>query len=295
MALICALILPALQVGASAAGEIAYGAATVSATKLHLRTGPGLDYSVITSIPDKTIIVVVDKTDDEWYKVNYGGKIGYVNSSYLVNVLEAENFSARGVIAGDDVRMRTQPDVNADVIAMFASGKEIGVIGINKGWYKVTVDDKTGYIRSDYIDLTGVASGAASALSVPYDSSLGSAVVNLALQFVGYRYVYGGASPSTGFDCSGLVYYVFGQNGCSLSRSASQQYKNNGTPIAKSDLRTGDLVFFSSNGSSVTHVGIYIGDGQFVHASTSNTGVIISSLDSSYYLRVWFGAKRISA
>ena len=65
--------------------------------------------------------------------------------------------------------------------------------------------------------------------------------------------------------------------------------------VSKSELQPGDLVFFSSNGSSVTHVGIYIGNGQFVHASTSKTGVIISNLSSAYYLRVWFGAKRILA
>ena len=86
---------------------------------------------------------------------------------------------------------------------------------------------------------------------------------------------------------------MYGQFGYSLSRTASQQYKNNGYSVSKSELQQGDLVFFSSNGYSVTHVGIYIGGGQFIHASTSTTGVIISDLNSSYYTRVWFGAKRI--
>ena len=142
------------------------------------------------------------------------------------------------------------------------------------------------------MDITGRSSSVSSYTSSG-SSSLGQEIANLALSFEGYDYVYGAESPSVGFDCSGLVYYVYGQFGYSLSRTASQQYKNNGVSVSKDELQQGDLVFFSSNGYSVTHVGIYIGDGQFVHASTSTTGVIISDLDSSYYTRVWFGATRI--
>ena len=138
------------------------------------------------------------------------------------------------------------------------------------------------------MEITGAPSGATAA-----SATKGQKIANYALQYLGYKYVYGSESPSKGFDCSGLVYYTFGQFGYKLQRSASQQYKNNGTTIAKSDLKPGDLVFFSSNGSTVTHVGIYIGDNEFVHASTSDTGVIISNLTSAYYTKVWFGAKRI--
>ena len=124
--------------------------------------------------------------------------------------------------------------------------------------------------------------------------TLGQQIVEFALGFVGYRYVYGGASPTSGFDCSGFVTYVYKNFGISVTRNASGQYRDNGVHINKSDLAPGDLVFFSSNGGGgVTHVGIYIGEEEFVHASRSGVGVVISRLDSTYYLGVWYGAKRI--
>jgi cell wall-associated NlpC family hydrolase len=90
------------------------------------------------------------------------------------------------------------------------------------------------------------------------------------------------------------VYYVFRQFDYSVTRTASSQYSHDGTKISKSELQPGDLVFFSSNGGyNVTHVGIYIGNNEFVHASTPKIGVVVSSLDSTYYTNVWYGAKRV--
>jgi cell wall-associated NlpC family hydrolase len=103
-----------------------------------------------------------------------------------------------------------------------------------------------------------------------------------------------GSRPPGGFDCSGLVYYVFHHFDYNVTRTASSQYAQDGYKVLKSELLPGDLVFFSSNGGySVTHVGIYIGDGQFVHASCPKAGLIISSLDSDYYTQAWYGAKRV--
>lgn len=140
-----------------------------------------------------------------------------------------------------------------------------------------------GYIRSDFLDLTS-SDG----------SSSGSSIVDTARQYLGTRYVYGGASPS-GFDCSGFVRYVYSQFGCSLNRTASAQMSN-GTSVSMSELQPGDLVFFLKSGSGASrasHVGIYIGGGQFIHASTSSTGVIISDMDSAYYTTGFVGGRRI--
>ena len=121
-------------------------------------------------------------------------------------------------------------------------------------------------------------------------------VVDFALQFKGYPYVYGGKSPESGFDCSGFVYYVYKQFGYTIYPGADNQwYSLSDTVIPRDQLRPGDLVFFSSNGapSGITHVGLYIGDGKMIHASTPSTGVIITDLSEPYYVRRYLGGKRV--
>lgn len=124
-----------------------------------------------------------------------------------------------------------------------------------------------------------------------HESQLGRLICEFAQRFVGYRYIYGAQNPSYGFDCSGLMYYVYGQFGYSINRGATGQLAN-GRYIRYSELQPGDLVFFGS-GSVAFHVGMYIGGGRFVHAANSRQGVIISSLSESYYARNYMTARRI--
>lgn len=107
---------------------------------------------------------------------------------------------------------------------------------------------------------------------------------------IGTKYVSGGTSTA-GFDCSGFTSYVYSKLGIKLPHQSRSQFSM-GTSVAKKDLREGDLVFFNTSGQGVSHVGIYVGDNKFAHASTKR-GVIISSLDESYYQPRYVGAKRI--
>jgi cell wall-associated NlpC family hydrolase len=122
----------------------------------------------------------------------------------------------------------------------------------------------------------------------PPDGSKASQVVAIAMQYLGIPYQWGGASPSTGFDCSGLTTYVFAQVGISLPHHAASQYQL-GTPVSRDQLQPGDLVFFRGLG----HMGMYIGDGNFIHAPRTGDVVKISSLSEPYYVAGWVGAKRI--
>ncbi|MBQ8974854.1 MAG: SH3 domain-containing protein [Oscillospiraceae bacterium] len=377
--LIVAALASVLAVSASAAGTVAYGAATVKASALNIRSGQGTDTSVVGLIPNGEVVVILDKTSADWYHINYHGTEGYVSTAYLVDVLTAENFNATGTVTATDVRCRVRPGTSYDIVGMLKDNGKYEVVGINSGWYKIKYDSSTyAYVRSDLMSITGGSGGGSASSSsssstesysgtgvvtgtdvrcragaststeilgyftygASYEvtgkdgnwykvkfsgstegyiygdylrlsdgsssstttstssssgSSAGQAIADFALQFVGYNYVYGGASPSEGFDCSGLVYYTYRSLGYTdIQRGAGSQYRCDGTWVAKSDLVPGDLVFFSSDDSGVTHVGIYIGDGNFVHASTSRTGVIISSLYSDYYMSVYYGAKRIA-
>ncbi|WP_217269621.1 C40 family peptidase [Neobacillus endophyticus] len=121
-------------------------------------------------------------------------------------------------------------------------------------------------------------------------SSFGETVANIALDYVGVPYVWGGTSPK-GFDCSGFVRYTYHKAGVSLPRTASEQYAE-GQSVSKGKLQRGDLVFFSTYKTGASHVGIYLGNNKFIHASTSH-GVTVSSLSTSYYNQTYIGSKRI--
>jgi len=122
----------------------------------------------------------------------------------------------------------------------------------------------------------------------PADGSKGAEVVAIAMQYLGIPYVWGGASPSQGFDCSGLTMYVYAQIGISLPHHAATQYTL-GVPVSRDQLQPGDLVFFRGLG----HMGMYIGGGNFIHAPHTGDVVKISSLSESYYVSNWVGARRV--
>ena len=188
--------------------------------------------------------------------------------------------------------------------------------GEDGNWYVVDLDGKKAYISKSLLSkekVTTVTSRSSNSLqeskkttnvsSVPSEqasstqnssssSSSGAAVVEYAKKFLGYRYVYGTNGPNT-FDCSGFVQYVYKHFGYSLSRSSGTQ-ANDGVAVSKSNLQPGDvLIFRDTSNTRIGHVGLYIGDGQFIHASNSKTGVIISSLSSASYQRRYVCARRI--
>ena len=136
--------------------------------------------------------------------------------------------------------------------------------------------------------LSGTALDAADYIPPPADASKGAQVVAIALQYLGVPYKWGGASPETGFDCSGLTMYVYAQVGISLPHLAAAQYRM-GVPVPKSELQPGDLVFFNR----LTHMGMYIGGGNFIHAPRTGDVVKISPLSDPYYVANWVGARRV--
>ena len=150
------------------------------------------------------------------------------------------------------------------------------------GWYQI----ESGYISADYAQVVD-----ASAMA---NAGKGQEIADFALQYVGYPYVYGGSSPK-GFDCSGFTSYVYKQFGYDINRTASAQL-DNGVAVSMSELQPGDLVMFKKSGTGskrASHVGIYIGGGQFVHASTSTVGVIVSDMDYAYYTTGFVGGRRL--
>lgn len=174
---------------------------------------------------------------------------------------------------------------NNDIAAELVELKQLSVDLLNRingSDYDGTTDPVLLYQR--YVEQTGESSR----------TPLGARIVKAALQYVGGEYVWGGASPADGFDCSGMMYYIYGQFGYSICRTARPQFKYDGRAVAFSDLQAGDMVFFHPPGDpEISHVGMYMGGGMFVHAANSRKGIIVSSLYSTYYKTNFAGAKRI--
>ncbi|MCX7773246.1 MAG: C40 family peptidase, partial [Clostridia bacterium] len=136
-----------------------------------------------------------------------------------------------------------------------------------------------------------VASATPKVSAASTTSSLASSIISTAKSYLGVPYVWGGTTPS-GFDCSGYIQYVFAKNGISMPRTAAEQYTM-GTGVSKSDLRPGDLVFFQTYKPGASHVGIYLGNNQFIHESSGAGEATISSLTSAYYVQHYLGSRRI--
>lgn len=280
---ITAALTASMIVSASAAS---IGGAEVRTENLNLRSAPSAASPVITQVPNGTQVVVGDKVSDEWYKVVYRGATGYMSTQYLSFGVEMDGNFGFGSVRGSDVKLRLSPSFSSAVIADAQQNARLDIIGVSGQWYKVNCNGLAGYIHSDYIALNG---------GVPDDftnsAEKGQKIVDMAMKYMGVPYVWGGTSPR-GFDCSGLVYYVYKECGYTINRTAASIY-DNGTYVEKEKLQVGDAICFSSYSSSIGHVGIYIGDGQFIHASSGSGRVIISGLDENYYSRRYVGARRI--
>lgn len=204
---------------------------------------------------------------------------------------QAENYACINA-GGDALRVRQGPGTGYAILCNVYDGDRFPITGKTNGWYQILCNGRTGYVSAEFVtvqdgDSVSKPDGDGDVSPNP----LGQEIVDFALQYVGYPYVYGTAGPDT-FDCSGFTMYVYSHFGYSLNRSSKDQVKN-GVAVDKEDLQQGDLVFFSTNGSYPTHVAIYIGDGNIVHASTPQDGVKISSLNTSYYIDNYFAARRI--
>ena len=276
-------VLTAMLLAATAfAADIASGAGTTTGSSLRLRSEPSTSASVVTMLDKDVTVALQDGSVDGWYKVSYNGSTGYVSADYLA--VDSDNvFTTYGRINSDGVNVRAGASTDSSVLATIAEDAIVTVNGLVDGWYDVTCEYGTeGYIRSDFVDLTNSASS-------------NSDIVDTAKQYLGTRYVYGGASPS-GFDCSGYTMYVYSQHGYSLPHSATSQWQSGlGTRVYSiAELEPGDLVFFNdpsrNAGKACSHAGIYIGDGKHIHASSSRSGgVIISDLTSGYYNTYFVG------
>ena len=267
--------------------------------------------------------------EDGWFKTSVNGNNGFISIKYLQNTkieekkndelqvsevknkeqvkksnstkFEGANYTG---YVKEAVNVRDKDSMDSNVVSVLEKGTKVsGIKG--KYWLKLSEGK---YIYVNYIQDNKVESNQTIDTEVKdsykkesnskvvrsNEGGSGSAVAQAAYNYLGEKYVWGSAQPGVGFDCSGLTSYLYNKVcGISLYRNSTAQ-SNNGYPVSKSNLKQGDLLFFSTNGSgSISHVGIYVGNGKMIHASTPSTGVIISDIDSNYYSSTFVTARRI--
>ena len=239
---------------------------------------------------------------------------------------EVTEISKIGYVKADGLNIRKEPTTSSEAIHSLSFNSKIKITGEIDGWYRIDYNNQVGYVSQKYVSDTKLpettsrggydrttASSEENTVanqeaveenqveteqeqeeeSTASASSEGNDVVEFAKKYLGYKYVAGGSSPSTGFDCSGFTTYVFRNFGVSLNRSSKDQIKN-GTAVSKSNLQPGDIVIFKNQGkTAIGHVGIYIGNGNFIHAANKKEGVVITALSSSYYSQRYVGARRV--
>ena len=272
------------------------GNGTVTASSLRLRSEANTSSDTITLAAKGDVVDVLEKLDNGWFKVTYNDTEGYMSGEWLNVTLDSgEVIEAgeplKGQVNTAALNVRANAGTNYDRIGSLSRGTTVTVLeNCGNGWYKVSTDKLTGYVSAEYITLVDD--------SAPAASGVGASAAALAAQLVGCRYVYGAAGPNS-FDCSGLLYYIYKQLGYNIARGSSSQYYKSGYFVSTSEMQPGDLIFFfdrrfdSSGGTlPTTHVGMYVGDGQFIHASTTSYRVQYDSI-YGYYAPYIVGAKRI--
>ena len=265
-----------------------YAVAVVDADQLNFRTEPNTSCDVIEKL-DKgaQLLVVLPEEGEEtgWYEVvfsDYG--TGYISAEYVIFAEQEDGVMGIGQVASGPLNVREAATVESKRLGQVSTGTCLTLTGYEDGWFQISYKDTVSYVSAEYILLSRPMSVS--------NGTLGSEIAALSQQFIGCRYVYGASGPNS-FDCSGFTLYIYRQYGISLAHGATAQM-GYGVSVNKSELQPGDLVFFRYNTTkAASHVGIYIGDGKFIHSSTREYLVRVDTLMSGHYSNVYVGARRL--
>lgn len=267
---------------AQTCGYTNLGMSVISSGNLNIRQEASTDSEVVGILTNHNACELLEDAGD-WYKVTSGKVTGYVSKQYLVTGDEAESIAEQEIktvatVNTETLNVRAEKSTEAAVLSQVGNSEAFTVNSVADGWVEISVDDSVGYISQDYVTLAQALPTAKTIEQVKYGdgvSDVRASVVSYALQFVGNRYVWGGTSLENGIDCSGFTMRILGKYGISLPHSSKAQ-PSYGTKISASEAQPGDLFFYGS-GRSISHVAIYIGNGQIVHASNKRDGIKVSN------------------
>jgi cell wall-associated NlpC family hydrolase len=296
---------------------------------LNCRTGAGTNNSVITSVRAGSTLTTRGAASGGWQPVTCNGMAGFVSSMYVTagggtsapvpapnvdwNIDLGDNQAPAGFANGDRARvnsnlnLRYEPNLGSGVATYAPAGTVVKITGSHagNGYYPVDWDGLRGFMHGDYLTKTDQAASERGGSAQPGTGSVvspgsggstatGNAIVDYAMGYVGYPYVWATAGPYS-FDCSGFTNWVIKNvAGPDIGRGLWTQVSA-GTPVSRNNLQPGDLVFHQNTYQpGLSHVGIYIGDNQMVNALNQNAGVVVSDITSDYWESRWYSAVRIN-
>lgn len=253
---------------------------------LNVRENPNTSASIVGKMTNHTACEILEEVDG-WYHITSGEVEGYVSAEFIVSGIEAKLLGMeiayeKAIVLADALNVRAEASESATIVTKVAEGEELEVIEVMDGWVKCALNTDEVYVKAEYVEVTNGFKTAITMTQFKYGLEVSDVRADLceyAIQFVGNPYVWGGTSLTKGADCSGFVLSVFKNYGITLPHYSRSQ-SNYGTEISYKDAQPGDLLFYGSSKSTISHVAIYIGDGQIVHANDEKTGIIISN---AYY------------
>lgn len=263
---------------------------TVTADALNVRSGPSTSYSITTKLYKGDKVEILE-TSNGWHKIKASnGKIGWVSGDYIkVSSGSTSQTSYKATVTATSLNVRSGAGTSYSVITKLSKGTVVDVLeSASNGWKKIKTSNGTiGWVSGSYL-----ANGVVEQPSTPSTNKV-QAVIDLAHKQLGKPYVWGAEGPNS-FDCSGLIYYVYkNAAGITLPRTSSAQYSA-GVAVSRSNLKAGDLIFSSTDGTgNITHVAIYVGDGQMIHAPRTGKNVEKVSINNSYWNKAYVGARRV--
>lgn len=259
----------------------------VNVNLLNVRKGPGSENEKITALPKATRVQCLNN-DGEWVKIITDDNVeGYVFAEYLSDTAPP----VYKFVVVNAVNIRKGPSSDTELLGTIPFGNKVQVFEASNEYIRVlTGNGVEGYVWKEYLADETVLASRKSSNGQYYNVDLASKIIEYAKQYLGVKYVYGGSTPN-GFDCSGFTQYVFKKFNIKVPRSA-HEYANVGTKVSREDLKPGDILLFDVNDSwRIGHVGIYIGNNQFIHASSSRGKVSITVL--SKYGENLLGIRRV--
>ena len=281
----------------------------ISGEQVRLREDPNMKARIKKELDSGSVFYQFDRKHD-WVELadSVSGLRGWVHEDYIKPTQRKPSRPYK--VKGDAVNFRTAPGTESEVITSFDSGTDVQVLGRTTDWTYVRQGQQNGWIFSELLQPAGY--GSAGTLKITdqsrrdsyptrevarSSSPVGRELINSAIQMAGTPYVWGG-DDNSGVDCSGLIYKILGRDlGCGfgeLPRTASQQFAGLGDAVDYEHLEPGDLVFFTTYKAGASHVGIYLGEGDFIHASSVQHQVGYSNMEDGYYKRNFVGGRRLS-